>query len=189
MSDNLKAFVLFEFEVDEGVEGFSSYQSDPFSLPQEGWTNYGILYVGTHDTYDKAVKKLEKYIKNKPIDSSDCDIPRRRQESNSQLKRLSLKHTSILIFIFIGNSTVPIAIPSTEEVSSETPQIASLSRKGGSSLAKDVGYDTVRPSASRDTPSATSCVVLGAEAVERLPLTGSWTAGRHCTTSRCKAKG
>lgn len=40
------------------------------------------------DTYDKAVKKLEKYIKNKPIDSSDCDIPRRRQESNSQLKRL-----------------------------------------------------------------------------------------------------
>lgn len=70
MSDNLKNFVLFEFEVDKGVEvvpskwiskdktkcqfpnpipkGFSCLQSDPCALPGKDWTHYDILYVGTY---------------------------------------------------------------------------------------------------------------------------------------------
>ncbi|OXA38411.1 hypothetical protein Fcan01_26827 [Folsomia candida] len=101
MSDNLKEFVLFEFELDKGVEvvpstwistdrtkckflnpipkGFSSVQSDQCALPDNGWTSYDILYVGTYHTYEKAIRKLKKYITNKPIDSSENDQPRRRQ--------------------------------------------------------------------------------------------------------------
>lgn len=45
------------------------------------------------DLYEKAIKKLEKYIKNKPIDSSENDAPRRHrrkvsaEDTNSVLER------------------------------------------------------------------------------------------------------
>lgn len=85
MSDNLKQFVLFEFEVDKGVEivpstwiskdrtrckfpnpipkGFSSFQSDPHALPEKDWTTYGIIYVATYGNFILLANFTLRYIR------------------------------------------------------------------------------------------------------------------------------
>ncbi|OXA55623.1 hypothetical protein Fcan01_09083 [Folsomia candida] len=106
MSDILKNFVLFEFEIDKGVEvvqstwiskdktkckfpnpipkQFSNVQCNASALPGKDWMDYSILFVGTYDSYYKAIKKLKKYIKNKPIDSSENETLRRRRRKISR---------------------------------------------------------------------------------------------------------